>query len=337
MRTAILSLFLAISMIGAQQDPPKSPTGETQKPGDPSLSVLCAPGTTIQLGVPYNSPVIASGGTGTYQFAVIGGSLPPGLALNPVTGNIGGTATGDGAFSYTVQVTDSGGAMATTGSTPCSIGAPAPAAMPPTDATNKAPADAATGGSKPVIAQPEIDPVKMAQPRDKGFEKAAQTVPMDDHPFILGAEDTITVAVYGSPEFGGSHMVRPDGMITMPFLGDVRAAGYAPSELSNNIKEKLKKYIVDPDVTVSVNQVNSKKYYIQGEVMRTGGFALLVPTRVLEALVNAGGFRDFANQKKIVVMRLTGERMKFNYKEVIQGKKMDQNIFLTPGDIIIVK
>jgi polysaccharide export outer membrane protein len=132
-------------------------------------------------------------------------------------------------------------------------------------------------------------------------------------------------------------MIRPDGVITMPFLGDIRAAGFAPTELSVIIRDRLKKYIVDPDVSVQVNAVNSKKFYIQGEVGKTGGFPLLVPTRVLEALVNAGGFRDFADQKKIVIMRITGERLKFNYKEVIAGKKMDQNIFLKPGDIIIVK
>ena len=77
---------------------------------------------------------------------------------------------------------------------------------------------------------------------------------MDDHPFILGAEDQITVPVYGSPEFSGAHMIRPDGKITMPFLGDVVAAGITPMELSTAIKEKLKKYIVDPDVSVSVQR-----------------------------------------------------------------------------------
>ena len=174
-------------------------------------------------------------------------------------------------------------------------------------------------------------------PRDKAIENAAKGVPQDDHPFVLGAEDQITVLIYGSPEFSGAHMIRPDGKITMPFLGDVAAAGSTPLELSSAIKERLKKYIVDPDVSVSVSAVNSKRYYIQGEVNRTGEYKLLVPTKVLEALVNAGGFRDFANQKKIVIMRVTGERLNFNYKDVIKGKNMDQNIYLKPGDIIIVK
>jgi polysaccharide export outer membrane protein len=292
------------------------------------------------LGVVYNSSVIASGGTGAYQFAITGGALPAGIALNPATGTISGTPTADGFFSYTVQVTDSAGAIATTGSTPCTLQlpvAPPPAAAPAADPASKPPAEGAPATKPPVIAQPEIDPAKLAPPRDKAIEKAAQGLPQDDHPFILGAEDQITVLIYGSPEFSGAHMIRPDGKITMPFLGDIMAAGFAPVELGNSIKERLKKYIVDPDVSVQVNAVNSKRFYIQGEVGRTGGFPLLVPTHVLEALVNAGGFKDFANQKKIVIMRVTGERLNFNYKDVIKGKKMDQNIYLKPGDIIIVK
>jgi polysaccharide export outer membrane protein len=343
MRTAILSvLFAAISTAATQQDPKslsEQPQSQ-QKPTDPPLSVLCAPGTTIQLGVAYNSAVIASGGSGSYQFAITSGALPAGIGLNPTTGTMSGTPSADGTFSYTVQVTDSAGAIATTGSTPCTLQLPVvppSAAAPAADSASKPPAETAPATKPPVIAPPSIDPATLAQPRDKAIENAAKSVPQDDHPFVLGAEDQISVLIYGSPEFSGAHMIRPDGKITMPFLGDVTASGVTPSELSNIIKEKLKKYIVDPDVSVSVSAVNSKRYYIQGEVGRTGGFPLLVPTRVLEALVNAGGFKDFANQKKIVVMRVTGERLNFNYKEVIKGKKMDQNIYLKPGDIIIVR
>lgn len=345
MRMAILSVFVAVISTAApqQQDPanpiPAERPPSQQKPPEPPLAVLCAPGTTIQLGVAYNSSVIASGGTGAYQYAVTGGALPAGIVLNPATGAISGTPTGDGVFSYTVQVTDSAGGIATTGNTPCTLQlpvAPLPAAAPAAGPAPKPAAEGAPAILPPVIAPPETDPAKLALPRDKAVEKAAQGLAQDDHPFILGAEDQISVLIYGSPEFSGAHMIRPDGKITMPFLGDVVAAGFAPVELSNSIRDKLKKYIVDPDVSVSVNAVNSKRYYIQGEVGRSGEFKLLVPTRVLEALVNAGGFKDFANQKKIVIMRPSGERLNFNYKEVIKGKKMEQNIFLKPGDIIIV-
>jgi polysaccharide export outer membrane protein len=90
-----------------------------------------------------------------------------------------------------------------------------------------------------------------------------------------------------------------------------------------------------PEVTVGVERVNSKKYYITGEVNRPGAYPLLVPTTVLEGLVNAGGFRDFANTKKITILR-GSDRLKFNYKEVTKGKKMEQNIVLQNGDEIIV-
>jgi polysaccharide export outer membrane protein len=344
MRTAVLSVILAVMATAApQQEPAKpdsQPAQQQAKPPEAPLVVQCAPRTTIQLGVAYDSAIAASGGTGAYQFAVIGGALPAGLALNPSSGAIGGTPTADGTFSFTVQVTDSAGAMATTGSTPCILQPPVAspsAAAPAAVATPKTPAESVPAPKPPVVAQPESDPAKLAQPRDSAIARAALSVPQDEHPFILGAEDQITVLVYGSTEFSGAHLVRPDGKITMPFLGDVVAAGLSPIELGNVVKERLKKYLVEPDVSVSVNQVNSKRFYIQGEVNKTGAFPLLVPTKVLEALVNAGGFRDFANQKKIVIMRMTGERLNFNYKEVIKGKKMDQNIYLKPGDIIIVK
>jgi polysaccharide export outer membrane protein len=343
MRTAILSVILAVMATAApQQEPAKpdsQPAQQQAKPPEAPLVVQCAPRTTIQLGVAYDSAIVASGGTGAYQFAVIGGALPAGLALNPSSGAISGTPTADGTFSFTVQVTDSAGAMATTGSTPCILQPPvaSPSAAVPAAATPKTPAESVPAPKPPVVAQPESDPAKLAQPRDSAIARAALSVPQDEHPFILGAEDQITVLVYGSTEFSGAHLVRPDGKITMPFLGDVVAAGLSPIELGNVVKERLKKYLVEPDVSVSVNQVNSKRFYIQGEVNKTGAYPLLVPTRVLEALVNAGGFRDFANQKKIVIMRMTGDRLSFNYKDVIKGKKMDQNIYLKPGDIIIVK
>jgi len=347
MKTAILSVLLAvISTAAPPQDPSKPITEQPRsqpKPTDPPLSVLCAPGTTIQLGVAYNSSVVASGGTGAYQFAITGGALPAGMALHPASGAISGTPTADGTFSYTVQVTDSAGAISTTGSTPCTLQlpvAPSPAGAPAADPAAKPPAQGAPATKPPAIGLPEIDPAKLAAPapaRDPQVLKALKGLSIDDHPYILGAEDMIAINVYNGPEFSGSHMIRPDGKITLNFIGEVMALGFTPLELSDTIKEKLKKYIVDPDVSVSVNAINSKKFYIQGEIMKPGAYVLLIPTRILEALVNAGNFKDFSNQKKIVIMHVDGSRDKFNYKEVMAGKKMEQNIYVRPGDIILIK
>jgi polysaccharide biosynthesis/export protein len=346
MRTAILSVLFAVLAIAApQQDPSKRSEQSTspQKLPDAPLSVLCAPGLRIQKGVAYISAVVAAGGTGAYQFAIVSGALPDGMALNPASGVISGTpAAADAIFSYTVQVTDSAGAMATTGNTPCTLqpgsGTPASGA-PVADSTVKPPAQRDPPSKPPVIETPAIDPAKLAAPaaRDPQVLKALKGMAIDDHPYILGAEDMISVSVYNGPEFSGSHMIRPDGKITLNFIGEVMALGFTPLELSDTIKEKLKKYIVDPDVSVAVTGINSKKFYIQGEINKPGTYPLLIPTRILEALVNAGGFKDFSNPKRIIIMHVDGERDKFNYKEVMAGKRMEQNIFVRPGDIILIK
>ncbi len=210
-----------------------------------------------------------------------------------------------------------------------------PGAKPPV----KAPAEgkAATGVPDPT-KNPPIDPARMAAPKAADASKPGG--PMEDGAYILGAEDSIAVLVNNSTEFNGQHLIRPDGRITVNLVGEVMAAGSTPEQLTETLKEKLKKYVVDPDVSISVLQVNSKRYFIQGEVNHPGEFKLVVPTKVLEALVNAGGFKDFAHTKDIVIIREEGnatKRMHFNYKEVIKGKHLDQNVFLKAGDIIVVR
>ena len=199
--------------------------------------------------------------------------------------------------------------------------------------------------SQPIAVAPpavEVDPAKMAAPASNGGSKPANTAPVDVKSYVLGAEDVILILVWRSAEFSGQHRIRPDGKITINLVGEVQAAGSTPEELGTSIKEKLRKVLVDPDVSVSVTEVNSKRFFIEGEVLKPGEYKLVVPTRVLEALVNAGGFKDFAKQSDIRIMR--GQTvLHFNYKNAIKGKTntnsktADQNIFLEPGDIIIVK
>ena len=159
---------------------------------------------------------------------------------------------------------------------------------------------------------------------------------VDPNAYVIGAEDVLFIRVWRDQELSGQVVVRPDGKVTLQLLGEVQAAGMTPASLTKVIRDGLaEKYLNKPEVTISVLQVNSKKFYLQGELNRPGPYPLLVPTTILEALVNAGGFRDFANQKKIFVMR-GGQRYYFNYKDVIKGKNMDQNIQLQNGDIIVV-
>jgi polysaccharide export outer membrane protein len=188
------------------------------------------------------------------------------------------------------------------------------------------PANSAVAATPGVAA----DPAKLGQPAPKAAVNS-------DPSYVIGAEDVLGIAVWGDPRLSGSYLVRPDGRISIALVGEITATGLTPGELEATISDVLKQKDIlrRPQVTVQVNQINSKKYFLQGEVMRTGAFPLVVPTTVLEALVNAGGFKDFANVKKIEVIR-GKERFKFNYKDVIHGKRTEQNIRLKPGDIIIV-
>jgi polysaccharide export outer membrane protein len=159
--------------------------------------------------------------------------------------------------------------------------------------------------------------------------------PVDPGKYQIGPEDLLFVRVWREPDFTLPVAVRPDGKITMPLIGEVRAAGQSPLQLTATLKELLTQYLNNPDVNVFVTEVRSKKFYIDGEMNRPGSFALVTPTSVLEALSRGGGFRDFANTKKIRVLRGSEVRY-FNYKDVTKGKHLEQNIAVENGDHIIV-
>jgi polysaccharide export outer membrane protein len=163
--------------------------------------------------------------------------------------------------------------------------------------------------------------------------------PVDPHKYLIGAEDVLYIQVWREPDFTRIVAVRPDGKITMPLIGEVQASGVTPIQLTKDLTDKLGQYVNRPDVTITVEQVRSKKYYIDGGVNRPGEYPLVTPTRVFEALSKAGGFLEFANPKKIRIIRNSGktpETFKFNWKEVSQGKHLEQNILLENGDHIYV-
>ncbi len=158
---------------------------------------------------------------------------------------------------------------------------------------------------------------------------------VDIHKYVIGAEDVLYIRVWREPDFTGPEVVRPDGKITMPLVGELQAGGLTPEQLSKSVAAALSKYINKPDVMISLQSVQSKRYFIDGQVIRAGEYKLVTPTTVLEALSHAGGFRDWANVKKIRILRGT-TTFRFNYKDVSRGKKMEENIYLENGDHIIV-
>jgi len=178
-------------------------------------------------------------------------------------------------------------------------------------------------------------------PADKSGDKAKGTSTPSSQPaasakpYVIGPLDILDIRVWNNPNVSGIFSVGPDGMVPMPLIGQVSADGLTVNELKDAIRDKLAGFINSPEVNVQVARVLSKKYSVLGGVNRAGEFPLTGDTTVLDALASCGGFKDFANQKKIYVLR-EGKKFPFNYKEVSQGKHMEQNIYLENGDKIFV-
>ncbi len=165
------------------------------------------------------------------------------------------------------------------------------------------------------------------------------TQPHDDS-FVIGNDDVLLINVWKEQEISKSVPVRSDGKISLPLVGEVQAAGQTPLKLEQAIAEKLKNYISDPEVTVIVQQINSQKFNILGQVTKPGSYPLTNSPTVLDAIAIAGGFRDFAKKKSIYVLRQNADgtetRLPFNYNDVVKGKNLAQNVKLQPHDTIVV-
>ena len=167
----------------------------------------------------------------------------------------------------------------------------------------------------------------------------ATALPLDPKTYVIGAEDILSIRVWREPDFTGPKGVRPDGKITMPLVGDLQAAGLTPARLGDQLKQALSSYLKDPEVEVDVIQVNSKRYTITGAVNRPGAYPLVSAKRVFEAVNDAGGFREFANKKDIIILRADGARLHFNYDKFVKGNKdkKNDNVLLESGDTVLVK
>jgi polysaccharide biosynthesis/export protein len=170
------------------------------------------------------------------------------------------------------------------------------------------------------------------------MDKAAPAgpgAPVDSNAYKIGPADVLMIRVWNEPEFSGPVSVHQDGKFTLPLVGDLPAGGKTPREVEEILTKALTKYVVKPLVTVTVQEVGSKRYYMDGMINHPGEYPLVVPTTVLEAISKAGGIQEFGNQKHIYILR-GDKRIPFNYKDVLHGKHMDQNIDLQPGDHVVV-
>jgi polysaccharide export outer membrane protein len=170
---------------------------------------------------------------------------------------------------------------------------------------------------------------------------AAQShgAPPSDASYRIGPLDVLNIDIWKEPNISRTVPVRPDGKISLPLLNDMQAGGLTPMELSSNITQALAKFITDPQVTIIVTEMNSQRVYIMGQVMRAGAYPLLPQMTVLQALSSAGGFSQFANVKKIYVLRRqegNETKIHFNYKQVVDGNHPEEDVVLQGGDTVVV-
>jgi polysaccharide biosynthesis/export protein len=155
--------------------------------------------------------------------------------------------------------------------------------------------------------------------------------------YVIGVEDELQISVWREPELSTNVVVRPDGLITLPLVNDVKAAGLKTDELQNLLMEKLKGFVNEPQVTVIVRSIRSRKVYLVGEVGHQGTFSLNGDMTALELLALAGGVGPFAKADSIYILREENGkkiRIPFHYKKAVAGKS--ENVVLKPGDLVVV-
>ena len=168
---------------------------------------------------------------------------------------------------------------------------------------------------------------------------AAAVAAPDQATYLLGPEDTLEISVWKEPDLTKQLVVRPDGKITYPLIGEIQAAGRTVKHLQEEILKRLEKYVTDAHVTVILLKAQNYKIYVTGKVNKPGDFVIGKPVNVMQAISMAGGLTPFASPGSIAVLRTMGgkeEVFPFNYKEVAKGQFLEQNRTLLPGDVVVV-
>jgi polysaccharide export outer membrane protein len=164
---------------------------------------------------------------------------------------------------------------------------------------------------------------------------AAAADPGTSAPYVVGPLDVLYIKVWNNAQLTSPYDIRPDGMLSMPLIGEVKADGMTVAQLTEKLKMRLSEFLKDPVIDIQVAKINSKRYFVYGGVAKPGEFPLVGKTTVMDALSMVGDFKDFANRKKIRILR-GDQTLYFNYNDVSRGKHMEQNIVLQNGDRIFV-
>ena len=205
------------------------------------------------------------------------------------------------------------------------------AAAPPSPQQPIAPSTATPAPAAPE-SQDATKPLPQAPPQNPALSA------VDNSKYVIGSDDILLITVWREPTLSGSLPVRPDGMISLVLIGDIKATGRTPMQLGDDITQRLKKYIQDPSVTVAVTAVNSQRVYMVGEVLRVGPIPLTPGMTPLQAISAAGGPSPYANTKRIYILRGSGaqqQKIFFNYKKALKGDNQP-GTSLQPGDTIVL-
>jgi polysaccharide biosynthesis/export protein len=184
-----------------------------------------------------------------------------------------------------------------------------------------------------VPAAADQRPQAAARPMAAVAERADPVPPPG---YTIGPSDRLSIVFWRDTEISSEVVVRPDGLISLPLLNDVAAAGLTPDQLRERLLAAAARFIDEPAATVVVKEITSRRVLITGSVEKPGSYPLNGPTTVLQLIATAGGLREFVSGKNIIIVRNGNARVKFNYRDVVAGKRLQQNIDLRPGDTVIV-
>ncbi len=199
---------------------------------------------------------------------------------------------------------------------------------------------------------PSLTPVsqgeKLAAQMSKESKEPTGAVPLIEklsnavsNEYIIGAEDVLDITVWRNPDLSKQLQVRPDGRISMPIIRDIVAVGKTPTQLADEMTVKLKEYVQNPVVAISLNQVNSSNIFLLGEVANPGKYPLKSKTTLLQGITIAGGFKETAARNQIVIFRFIEtapgmKRFTASYDDIVLRSGISDNFELKPGDTLVV-
>ena len=206
---------------------------------------------------------------------------------------------------------------------------------PPSPTTKPAPQQAAAP-AQPSPAKPGTP----AAPATQTPPVSATVLPPETSPdYVVGPGDVLAILVWRQADMSAEVVVRPDGKISVPLLSDIDVNGLTPLQVQEKITKEAEKFVQDPNVSVMVKQINSRRVFITGQVAKPGPYPLLGTMNVLQLISTAGGLMEYADESKILIMRTEGGKtltIPFNYTEIVNKKNLKQNIDLKPNDTVIV-